>query len=170
MTIIFCFRTLSIMSRFQRKRKLFSSDPAYNVSLLAELQEDEHSKDTILHSDGRDIAIHSAILFNCSKLLCDLLASNNGEPKALILPGYSSVLCDFVSLMYTGLAPGLTEQNSKLLTSLCKILDVESSVIDKQSEDQINVDNKGQKHLTIETKMFDNSCEDVYYFLCEYQC
>ena len=150
------------MSRFQRKSKLFSSNPDYCVSLLAELQEDEHSKDTILHSDGRDIAVHSAILCNCSQLLCDLLASNNGEPKALILPGYSSVLCDFVSLMYTGLAPGLSEQYSQLLTSLCKILDVECSVIDKQSEDHINVDNKGQKHLTIEAKMFDNASKEHF--------
>ena len=131
--------------------KKLSSDPGYCVSMLSELQKVQESTDVFLHSDGKSIPMHSAILSNCSQLLADLLAST-GESKTLILPGYSAILSDFVSLVYTGLAPGLTKQKVQLLTSYCKELDIKTFDEDIENDNIVNV-TSGYKHLTLETRI-----------------
>ena len=136
-----------------------SSNPDYCVSLLSELQNVGESRDTFLHSDDRSFSVHSAILSSCSQLLADLLVSNSIS-KALILPGYSSILSHFVSLVYTGVAPGLTWQDVQLLTSLCKELDMETSDDNMGNNAIISDNGEHNKHLTIETEVLNLSSHE----------
>ena len=123
------------------------SDPDYCVSLLSELQEEDTHTDTILHSDGRSVLVHSAILSRGSKVLADLLSSG-GETKTLIVPGLSSVLWEFVSLVYTGLAPGLTEENTSLLSTFCKNLGFKNYIIDSDDENITKIEYRHEKLIT----------------------
>ena len=47
----------------------------------------------------------------------------------MIVPGLSSVLCEFVSLVYTGLALGLTVENNHHFPLLLRTLDLKSSLL-----------------------------------------
>ena len=87
------------MADFQERITL-SADTGYSFSLFSELQEFGLHTDIILFSDGRSVAVHSAIMSNCSDLMCNLLTSI--ESKLIILPGFSTILFEFMTLVYTG--------------------------------------------------------------------
>ena len=97
--------------------KTYPSVPNYHLSLLSGLHEADIHTDTNLCSDGQIVSVHSAILAKCSEVFCEILDSM--DTKLIILPGFSPILSDFVSLVYTGQVSNLTKQGVTLLTSLC---------------------------------------------------
>ena len=137
-----------------------SSVPDYCVLLLSQLQEEDTHTDTMLHSDGRSISVHSAILSRASKVLANLLASG-GETKSLILPGLSSVLCEFVSLVYTGFAPGLNAENASLLSSFCKDLGFKNYATDNDDENKTKIKHT-HKFLTTEIKIDSDTSDESF--------
>ena len=139
-----------MMAQYHKARKI-SGSPDYCDSLMSELQHAKTHTDTILHSDGRSVPLHSAILSSCSQVLADLLACSD-DTKTLLVPGLSAVLCDFVSLVYTGLAPNLTALETEQLSSLCKELGMDTSVSDNGIE-KVTKANSGQKHLVLESNI-----------------
>ena len=75
---------------------------------------------------------------NCSELMRNLLASS--DSKVIILPSFSPVLSDFVSLVYTGRVANLGVQDSDLLSTLCTELGMTTTTtVDKDNE------HRGQK-------------------------
>ena len=96
------------------------------VNLLSELQEAEIQTDTLISSDGKSALVHSAIISKCSEFMCDLLSSIN-EDMTIILPGFSSVLHHFVTLVHTGSVTNISKQDTKLLSILCTELGMETS-------------------------------------------
>ena len=122
--------------------------------LLTEVYQSASHTDTILYCDGRSVAVHSTIISNCSELLRNLLASS--ESKVIILPSFSPVLADFVSLVYTGHAANLSDQDTELLSSLCTELGMTTtSAVDEENE------HKGKKYefLKLETDFDSKSGE-----------
>ena len=139
----------------QNTRKI-SAERDYSVSLLSEIWTSESHTDTILYSDGQSVVMHSAFLTNSSELMRNLLASS--DSKVIILPSFSPVLSDFVSLVYTGRVANLGVQNSDLLTTLCTELGMTTTTT-------VNKDNghRGQKSefLKLEAEI-DNKSEERF--------
>ena len=70
---------------------------------------------------------------NCSELMRNLLASS--DSKVIILPSFSPVLSNFVSLVYTGRVANLGVQDSDLLSTLCTELGMTTTTtVDKDNE------------------------------------
>ena len=76
------------------------SKPGYCSSQLLKLKNDDQHTDIVLHSGDRSVRVHSAILSKCSVFLCELLITTGSH--TILLPGYSTVLHSFVSLVHTG--------------------------------------------------------------------
>ena len=131
---------------FQLKR-----NANYHCSMLAELHTVDKHTDIVLQSDGKSEPVHSLFLSNSSKMMKDLLTST--ESNLLILPGFSTILPDFVALVYTGKSPNLTEQDLKLLTTLCEELGMDTSVMNKANHENIDQLNNGLGHLKMETEI-----------------
>ena len=153
------------MADFQETKKL-SAETGYSFSLLSEVQKSESHTDTILYSDGRSVAVHSAIISNCSELMSNLLAST--ESKIIILPCFSTILFDFVSLVYTGHAANLSVHDTELLASLCTELGMTTSVMKESiTADKDNVHRaKGLAHsdfLKLETEMYSVSSKERFH-------
>ena len=100
------------------------TNPGYHSLLLADLRNDDLHSDAVLISDDKIIAVHSVILGNSSQIMKNLLLSTSS--RTVILPGFSSVLSDFVTLLYTGIVTSKTKQEAKHLVMLCKQLGVGS--------------------------------------------
>ena len=83
----------------------FSTHPDYCVTLLSGIHRTGAHTDMNICSDGRTVPVHSAILGQCSMFMSDLLSLS--ETSLIILPGFSTILSDFVTLLYTGQAPSL---------------------------------------------------------------
>lgn len=113
------------MTKLQHTKTL-SSGTNYSVSLLLELQDVQDHTDTELRSGDRCFFVHSAILRKCSKLIAEMLTTS--DTKVIILHmDFSSILSDFVSIIYTGQAPSLKNQSIALLKSLCADLGITCS-------------------------------------------
>ena len=122
----------AIMEKFQDNKTL-PSDAKSCVSLLLELQNVQDHSDTELHSGDRCVSVHSAILRQCSKVFAEMISPI--ETKVVIFPmDFSNILSDFVSLIYTGQAPSLTNQIIALLKSLCADLGIECSVVTENAD------------------------------------
>ena len=119
----------------KQKTEKISAHAGYCVSLLSGLYKTGTGihTDTTLYSDGITVSVHSAILSNCSAMMADLLASTGST--RIILHGFSTILSDFASLVYTGKALSLTEQDMELLTSLCKEIGMDAVIHDDIFED-----------------------------------
>ena len=112
--------------------KQFSAESGYSLSLLSKIQDDQLQTDITLCSDGRSASVHSAIISKCSKFLSELLSSNT--TKIIFLPGFYSVLFDFVTLVYTGDVENMSAKDAKLLALLCKQLGMETSTVEKETK------------------------------------
>ena len=130
---------------------LFEREPNYHISLLAELHKDNKHTEIVLYSDGKSEPIHSLFLGYTNTAMKDLLTSS--KSNLLILPDFSAVLPDLVTLIYTGKTPGLTEQKLKLLISLCEEFGMNTSVINNASHYNLDESNKEHNHLKIETEI-----------------
>ena len=147
------------MTDFQERIKL-SADTGYSFSLLSELQESGLHTDIVLFSDGRSVAVHSAFMSNCSDLICNLLAST--ESNLIILPGFSTVLFDFMTLVYTGQAANMSFQDSKMLALLCSELGMTSTLTaDKDNDQAIGLSNS--QSLILETEMYSKSSDERFH-------
>ena len=147
------------------ENKLFTN-PEYHSSLLADLRDDLHS-DVVLVSDDKSVAVHSVFLGNSSKIMKNLLSSTSS--KTIILPGFSSVLSDFVTLIYTGKVSCKTMHESKLLVMLCKHLGVGSrdtlkitTSIDEYEEFQIMTDFNDSDCLKVDTEMLNEDTKEMF--------
>ena len=105
---------------------VIGGDPGYCSVLLSDLYKIESHTDVTLCSDDRCVVVHTAVLSMCSDIMSNILSSSVVD--TIILPGFSSVLSDFVSLVYTGEATIGGEENTKLLTGLCSLLGMHTSV------------------------------------------
>ena len=56
-------------------------------------------------------------------------------------------------MVYTGKSPDLTEQDLKLLTTLCEELGMDTSVMNKANHENIDQLNNGLGHLKMETEI-----------------
>ena len=121
----------------------------HHILLLSELENLMSFSDIYLASDGSRAQVHSAILRNCSGYVKELLVSS--ASNLIILPGFSSVLDDFVSLVYTGIATNLGKKKAALLTLLCHLLGITTTVKEGR------IDN-----LKIETKVFCGDSNDNF--------
>ena len=102
--------------------KLFKSIPSYHSSLLSDLRNDDLHSDAVLVSDDKSVTVHAGILSNSSRFLRNLLVATSS--KTIVLPGFSSVLPEFVTLLYTGTVIDMTMQESELLVLLCTQLGI----------------------------------------------
>ena len=102
-----------------------STHPDYCVTLLSGLHKAGAHTNMNICSDGRTVPVHSAVLAQCSEFLSDLLSLS--ETSLIILPGFSTILSDFVSLLYTGQALGLNKQEMISLSSLCEVLGLDKT-------------------------------------------
>ena len=93
--------------------KEFKTVAGCSSSILAELMCDKSQTDAVINSGSVTVAVHSAIISNCSELLRNLLVSTQSE--RIILPGVSSVLYDFVTLVYIGTTIVQSEEDSHQL-------------------------------------------------------
>ena len=101
--------------------------PGYFFSLLSELVSDDTQTDAVITSENVTVAVHSAIISNCSQLLSNLLVSTQSD--TIILPGYASVLCDFITLVYTGTTTVRSEEDSQQLVLLCRQLGIDTVTV-----------------------------------------
>ena len=149
------------MAQFMMKH-LLSSSSNDRCTLLEELLNDDKNKDIVLCSEDKCVSVHSSLLSASSKMMRGLLTLT--ESNLLILPGFANILFDFVTLIYTGKATGLTEQDSILLTSLCGELGMYTSIMNNDGNDSLNKEKSKQNHLKVETEI---ECEksDEKYFL-----
>ena len=144
--------------------KNFSTGPSYSISLLSVLHATDEYIDTKLCSDGNVVSVHSALLAQCSEVMRDVLDSTGTD--LIILPGFSLILSDFVSLVYTGQADNLTKQSKDLLGSLCTELGLNNISVRRKDlekpEDDTNSKAAISQHrvvLKVETDVFDESSE-----------
>ena len=119
---------------------VIGGDPGYCSILLSDLHRDECHTDVTLCSDGSSVVVHSALLSRCSEIMNNILSSTVVD--TIILPGFSSVLSDFVSLVYTGETTTSRQEDKKLLAGLCSLLGMHTSVSRK---DMKNIDNYIEK-------------------------
>ena len=137
--------------------------PGYYSSLLSELENDELHTDTVLCSDKSNVFVHSSVISRCSPLLNNLLASST--TKTVILPGFSSVLHDLVTLVYTGTVTVQTGLDNQLLVLLCKELgmkvtsDIESGKRDTKKRKD---DSQQPNCLKVETEIFCEDSQDIF--------
>ena len=89
------------------------------------------------------------------------------KKNLIILPGFSQVLLDFVSLVYTGRAHSLTKQNVNLLNSLCTELGI-NTIQEKDKESDGDEENEGEMNssrhifLKVETDIWDKSSQESF--------
>ena len=142
---------------------MFFFTPGYCSSLLSELENDELHTDTVLCSENSCVFVHAAVIRNCSLLLNNLLASSTS--KTIILPGFSSVLHDFVTLVYTGTVTVQTDLDSQLLVLLCKQLEMKASSnikSGKRDTKKRKDDSEQPDCLKVETEIFCENSQDVF--------
>ena len=141
--------------------KINLHQPSNSVSLLSELYTNKTNTDLNFFSDGRTVSFHSVILRQSSDFLSQLIDSS--ETNLIILPGFSQVLSNFVSLVYTGRALNLTKLNVNLLTSLCTELGIKT-INEKDKAGDGNEDNEekafNQFSLKVETDIWDESLQE----------
>ena len=110
--------------------------PGYCSSMLLELQNDDLHSDIVLRSDDKSISVHSAILSQCSVFLSELLTTTGSQ--TILLPGFSTVLDSFVSLVYTGKVTMDIEEHCELLTVFCSQFDMDISYAEHVTNDKLN--------------------------------
>ena len=143
--------------------KINLHQPSNSVSLLSELYTNKTNTDLNFFSDGRTVSFHSVILRQSSDFLSQLIDSS--ETNLIILPGFSQVLSNFVSLVYTGRAHNLTKLKVNLLTSLCTELGIKT-INEKDKAGDSNEDNEGENKafnqfsLKVETDIWDESLQE----------
>ena len=133
-----------------------TTHPDYCVTLLSELHKAEAHTDVNICSDGRTVPVHSAILCQCSEFMSDLLPLS--ETNLIILPGFSTILSDFVTLLYTGQAPSLNKQEMISLTSLCEELGLDTRSL-KQDD---NGNKIAKKVLKVKTDVLNESSQERF--------
>ena len=139
-----------------------SSQANYHTFLLAEMKRvGNHEDTTALQSDGKRVDIHSVILNFASQLLSDLLPSS--ESNLFILPGFSTILPEFVRLLYTGQTNGLTEQDTVLLASLCDQFGMNTSLMNSNKNvpecDNFKVQSD---HLKVESELVSEVSDETF--------
>ena len=145
--------------------KINLHQPSNSVSLLSELYTNKTNTDLNFFSDGRTVSFHSVILRQSSDFLSQLIDSS--ETNLIILPGFSQVLSNFVSLVYTGRAHSLTKQNVNLLNSLCTELGI-NTIQEKDKESDGDEENEGEMNssrhifLKVETDIWDKSSQESF--------
>ena len=143
--------------------KINLHQPSNSVSLLSELYTNKTNTDLNFFSDGRTVSFHSVILRQSSDFLSHFIDSS--ETNLIILPGFSQVLSNFVSLVYTGRAHNLTKLKVNLLTSLCTELGIKT-INEKDKAGDGNEDNEGENKafnqfsLKVETDIWDESLQE----------
>ena len=101
--------------------------PGYCSSLLSVLLHDDNHCDTVISSNSESVSAHTVILRNCSEMLRDLLTTK--ESSQIILPPcFSSVLSDFLNILYTGSVVCYSEEDCDLLLLLCTQLGLDASI------------------------------------------
>ena len=101
--------------------------PGYCSSLLSALLHDDNHCDTVISSNSESVSAHTVILRNCSEMLRDLLTTK--ESSQIILPPcFSSVLSDFLNILYTGSVVCYSEEDCDLLLLLCTQLGLDASI------------------------------------------
>ena len=119
MHLLFCFRITKMSTKVK-----FSQENSYQSSIAGSLHTQQQTGlnlDLKLLSGGHSVFIHSAMLLNSSPMLASLLRTPCfcSQPTDLILPPvYSPILCDFVSLVYSGYVANISKDKVKLLLSL----------------------------------------------------
>lgn len=145
------------MEKVQDKKHL-KSGGKYCVNKLLELSKNQTQTDTLVYSDGRSVCLHSAILSKCSKVFADII--NPSETNVILLPpGFSTVLSDFVSIIYTGQNICLTKGSTELLKSLCVELGMETTLVGMSDALDIIIqpDRNKPECLKVETKFIEES-------------
>ena len=133
-----------------------STHPDYCVTLLSGLHKAGAHTNMNICSDGRTVPVHSAVLAQCSEFLSDLLSLS--ETSLIILPGFSTILSDFVSLLYTGQALGLNKQEMISLSSLCEVLGLDTRSL-KQDNDGNRI---AKKVLKVKTDVLNESSQERF--------
>ena len=140
------------------------SKPGYCSSMLLELQNDDLHTDIVLHSDDKSISVHSAILSQCSVFLSELLATTGSEN--ILLPGFSTVLDSFVSLVYTGTVIMNSEEHCKILKVFCSQLDMDISYAEHVTNDKLNssnfVPNFNLNFLKVKTDIMCSDSQEMF--------
>ena len=137
-----------------------SAGKDYVVSLLSELQKTNNHSDIKMCSENRSVSVHSSILSKCSNMVANMLITS--ESKLIILPGFSSILSDFATLVYTGQAANLSKQDLRLLTSLCTDLGIETFSISNEDRNTTCNTVMETKVLKVSTELLDECSQEIF--------
>ena len=150
------------MEKLQNMKNILTGSN-YCTSLLSGLHKTEEHMDISLCSDGHIVLVHSGILSQCSEVMREVLDFSG--TNLIILPGYSPILSDFVSLVYTGQTEYLTYKNKELLGSLCTELGLHNISIEridlKNDEDDAAI-SIHRAVLKVQTDVFDESSQERF--------
>ena len=125
------------------------SRPGYSASLLSDIQNDDQHNDTVIYSDNRSVTVHAAIISRCSVFLSNILVTKGSQ--TILLPGFSYVVHNFVTLVYKGRVTCRCEEDYNLLSLLCTQLGME---IFAKGDDNHDIIDLKSNVLKVKTEIF----------------